>query len=1471
MPMCMQRPIWLVATLSLALACEKGATETRPPVTPPPSPAASPVASAPPEGEAPRAKTIVPPVDAEKAPDASPRLAGLPSVEKLTKVTETYFGGHAGRRIYVQVDKPLYQPGETIWFRSWDLQAKNVSGDAVAGGVTYELINPKGAAILTKRVTVARGMGTNDFTLPEGIEGGEYILRATSMDRQATEDRPIIVSVYQAPRLKKKLEFVRKAYGAGDEVTATIEVKRPTGEPVANHPLRGAVWLDGETLAPVSLTTNSDGGGLVRFKLPSRIEKGDGLLTVLVDDGGITESISKRVPIIMKKVDIAFFPEGGNMIAGLPTRLYFEAKTPLGKPADVEGRIVDDHGQAVASFSSYHDGLGRFAFTPATGRTYSAEITKPVGVTEKYALPLPDAEGCALRAYDDLDGKTSALRVGVRCTSNKKVIVTAVLRENLLDAAAVDVSDGAESVVYLEPKDAALSKAQGVARVTVMTEDLQPIAERIVYRNRRHLLNVKITPDRTNYAPREQVALTLETSDEAGAPAAAELALAVVDDTVLSFADDKTGHMLSRVYLEQEIPGKVEEPRPYFDLTEPKSALAMDLLMGSRGWRKFEWQQVFAPPPAPQTAATRGVPMGEVDDALAGLEGMDMGDAEGGGVAMRGAGLGGLGRKGGAALPAAAPPPAPPPAPPAAPGLAVAEKKAPPREMEAPKDAKAPMADPAAAAPAKKQREDNNQNRIEAKLEQAKVKAGDKMMDADEAKPMAEPEMREEAQANGKRARVAGRIQAPGWAPVRVFPAPAYRGDEPTIRSDFRETIHWVPSVTTGKSGRVTVTFYLSDAVTSFRAVAEGAGGGALGRAEQVVKSSLPFSMDVKLPLEVSAGDVIQAPLTLSNEREKALSVNLTASFGDLVKVDKSATLNGGSLAANARESMFYGLTVGTQPGRSIVKISADAGGLSDEFTRELTVVPLGFPQAFSASGTLKEKATHTFDLGQAIEGSGELTLKLYPSPVATMISGMEGLLREPGGCFEQTSSSNYPNIMVLDYLRTNDVADPALVERASGMLERGYTKLVGFETKEKGYEWFGTVPAHEALTAYGLVEFTDMKRVTGTGDEAMLSRTAKYLESRRDGKGGYLRDGKALDSFGRASPEVTDAYITWAVSEAGMASTFGPEIQKSAQVASSTKDEYLLALTSLTLQNVSSMKSAGVEAARRLAGMQGSDGAWTHADHSITRSTGINLHIETTSLALLALMKAGGSDDQVRRGVEWLTKNRGGYGEWGATQATVLALRAMTTYANVSRRMPTPGMVIVKINGKEAGRQEYAAGRRDPLVFTGLGKVLTTGANTIELSHDGKGELPYSIAMDYRSVKPATAPDVVVDLSTKLERTTLKMGETVRLTATVTNKTSAGQPMTMARIGLPGGLTFQTWQLKELREKGDVAFWETRPREVILYFREMKPSEVKTIGIDLVAQVPGEYTGPASSAYLYYSNDKKMWADPIKVSITQP
>jgi hypothetical protein len=111
-------------------------------------------------------------------------------------------------------------------------------------------------------------------------------------------------------------------------------------------------------------------------------------------------------------------------------------------------------------------------------------------------------------------------------------------------------------------------------------------------------------------------------------------------------------------------------------------------------------------------------------------------------------------------------------------------------------------------------------------------------------------------------------------------------------------------------------------------------------------------------------------------------------------------------------------------------------------------------------------------------------------------------------------------------------------------------------------------------------------------------------------------------------------------------------------------------------------------------------------------------------------------------------------------------------------------------------------------------------------------------------------------------------MGEGVTLRARVENRAAEGIPMTLARVGLPGGLTFQTWQLKELKDKGAIDFYETRDREVILYFRSLGPKANKEIDLDLMATVPGEYVAPASTAYLYYTDEFKHWAEPLNVTV---
>ncbi|HET6613295.1 MAG TPA: alpha-2-macroglobulin family protein, partial [Kofleriaceae bacterium] len=708
-----------------------------------------------------------------------------------------------------------------------------------------------------------------------------------------------------------------------------------------------------------------------------------------------------------------------------------------------------------------------------------------------------------------------------------------------------------------------------------------------------------------------------------------------------------------------------------------------------------------------------------------------------------------------------------------------------------------------------------------------------------------------------------------GRTAVREFPVPNYKPDYDGPRSDFRETIYWNPSVKTD-GGKAKVTFFASDAVTSFRAVAEGvSAGGMPGRGDTLVESVLPVSLAVKLPLEVSAGDTIDLPITIANNTGRTQTAAFAARFGSAFKLKNQppATVR---LGAGEKKTVRATLSVignGKDPEAGQVEIFVRAGHLKDEVKKTLRVVPLGFPQKAEASGTLANVARHEIDLAGALPGTITASINLYPSPLSTMIKGTEAMIREPYGCFEQASSANYPNIMILSYLEEHKAADPALVAKTMTVLDHGYQKIAGYESPKHGYEWFGGDPGHEALTAYGLMEFHDMAAVYGGVNAPMVQRTQQWLLSRRDGHGGFLRNSRALDSFGRAGEAVTNGYIAYALAETGTKS-LAPELAAQKRAAKTTKDPYVMALAANVLVDLEPKASTTAAAIARLAKMQSEDGSFSGAAESITKSGGVALNIETTSLAAMAMLKAGTEGDAVRRAVSWIHDHQNGAGGYGSTQSTVLALKALAQYAEASRRTRAGGTVSLRVNGKRAGRITFKKGDAGPLTFDNLARYLRPGKNVIELSLESSTELPYSVGVTYRSARPATSPAAKVAITTSLAKSTVPVGESVRMNVAIKNVTDAGIPMVLARVGLPGGLTFQTWQLKELREKHLIDFYETREREVILYLRSMAPGAEKAIPLELVARVPGHYVGPASRAYLYYTDEDKHWAPPATITV---
>lgn len=1507
----------------------------------------------------------------------------------------------------LSLDKPLYQPGETMFYRSLTLSRFGMAVDHELP-LTFELLDPSGATVPNSHLEglTDHGVGNGSFPIPEELAGGEYTLVAKSLDNAFPEEkRKFFIRHYRLPRLKKEMEFARDSYTPGDTVIADFSAQRAEGGPAANAKLRIIATVDEQNVFEKNVQANESGAFRIEFKLPEKIQRGDGQLAAIIDDGGTNETMAKTIPINLGKVDVKFYPEGGDLVAGLENRVYFTAKNPVGKPVHIQGQLFNSHGESMSVETTY-EGMGAFTFTPQPGDSYRLKINKPVGVKEEAKLPLPMTDRfVVLNTGSGVFGAKDPLEFVVRSAKPDVPLVVGAWCRGVLvgqQPFVTQKSDSGMNPVKLDLPEG----VGGVIRLTVFDYSLgadsskpqtpKPIAERLVYRQLDKKLNVRAVEHQEKYSPGEKVKMSLLVTNEKGEPIPAALGVAVVDDALLSLADDKTPNLTTHFLLTTEIDKPEDLEKADFYLSDEtkgkvKAATALDLLLGTQGWRRFVEKTLpelkdegpqkeeltrlvalsgKAGPPTLydnlsqiqknyakslelyQNARTRLINMAMVICFLVGLGLLVMVLMLGMLKLVRGFGfwLPALGataccvliatmtldpsrfnlRKSQtvAFLPYQTKLPTPTTS-----HATILDATGVPGEdggmLENLADFNGVQAEEKAAAPGalklnrqKLQREGRRELLGRGKmlggraLELAKGKqvepvdgkpANRGRQAAKDAKAMEKPAaaavpMRFGA-GNMPPGGMGGGMGGMGWEvhdrrvagrdafgePVPWYYLPhdtieqikaleQYRftvreyahehvAGEPGVRSDFAETLYWNPLLIAGTDGKTPVSFDLSDSVTTFRLLADAHGAGRIGSGRADIISRIPFNLEPKLPLEVNAGDRIDMPLAIVNDSPTDLEVGLKLEHSDLVKLDGDAErkLN---LPAGKRGREYFGLEVSGQKGECDLTIRGTAGALADAVSRKLKIVPPGFPKNASYSGAIDGPQEVTVHLPDAwVQGSLEVTLNAFPSSLATIQKGLDGILQEPNGCFEQASTSNYPNVMTMQYMEDNKLADPAVTRRSKELLTSGYKKLTGYECKQKGYEWFGGDPGHEALSAYGLMQFRDMKKVYPVEDE-MLKRTSDWLMSRRDGKGGYQRNAKALDSFGQAPPEVTDAYITWALCESGQ-KDIDAEVAHSIQTAEKSEDAYVIALAASSALDAGKADE-GKKLLEKLVKLQAEDGHLESKLGSITRSGGVSLSVETTALAALALLKQPAFALQANKAVEWIVKNRQGGGGFGSTQATVLALKALVDHAKANKHPLSAGKLFLVSKGVPVGEKEFSASQQETITLGGLEAQLKPGDNSLTISLSGENKMPYALDVSYRTLQPESDEKCPIRLKTSLSKKAVQAGETVALSAEVSNSTDQGQPMTIAILGLPAGLEPRADQLEELKKAGTIDYYETRSREVIFYWRSLAPKKQIPLKLDLIAAVPGKYTAPASRAYLYYTPEQKQWTEPLAVEISR-
>lgn len=1532
---------------------------------------------------------------------------------------------------YLSLDKPLYQPGETIFYRSLTLSRFGLRpSDSL---VQFELQDPSGAVVPDSSLTgyTRIGVGNGAFTIPAGLAGGEYTLVARYAGDGASfpeQKRKFFIRQYRLPVFDKQLEFVRDSYGPGEHVAADFSVQRKSGGPAAGASLLILATVDGQQVWQTSAQASADGTYRIEFDLPAEMAVGDGQLLVIMDDGGTQETHAETIPINLGKVDVQFFPESGDLVAGIENRVYFLARDPLGEPVHIEGEVLDSAGQVVVSVVTEHEGMGSFRFTPAAGEAptaYKLRITSPPGTTSEPELPAAAAD--AQLTFSTLAAATEAaapLQAVVRkqaTTAEGAVLLAAYCRGVQVAQEALTFSAKAvEHTVDLQLPP----EVYGVVRVTLYDASAtppRPVAERLTYRLGADELRIAIEGRSESYAPGDPVELAFRVTDEKGQPRQAVLGVSVVDRALLSLADDKSPRMQTHFLLASEVlkPEDLDDAN-FFLSDDPEAAPALDLLLGVQGWRRFtektqaelqqegqsdeslsrlvesdgssgtptlydnlgDLQQQFdAQAAGERLARTRAVgTLGFFGSAILLLavgvlyarrvlsQPAYLGPVLGGCLCcLIAAGL--LLQAGGPAAPSMqlafqthgiVAPPAPEtvlnetlmarsgiaweaegmplPAAGALPPLAAEAIDFEPAGLEA--DAAAPL-EVLEDAPAAEFFADGDELLglgrgglpggmggrgfgLGGAMPQGEAIPEDRFLRED-ADRLA---LREEfEQLRDLERRAAGELQAADDVALfeRAFladelmdkrqlagPALVVREyshvhvvGEPGVRIDFAETVYWHPLLVTDEQGLASVRFELSDPVTTFAVQVDAHCMDRLGSETADLISKLPFNLDPKLPLEVAAGDRIDLPLAVVNDSDHDLPVSVGFSSVENRLTELSAavrragppsepadetaesasagansaaeiplvTLSGEAvrdlhLARGERAREFFTLDVTGLSGEAGLEFRGLAGHLADAVRKPLRIVPPGFPVNRSFAGQLAGEQEVTVLLPDDwVPGSLQVTLTAYPSALASLQQGMQSIFQQPYGCFEQASTSNYPNVLALQFMEEQQIAEPDVTRQAKELLKAGYGLLAGYESPQRGYEWFGGDPGHEALTAYGLMEFRDMRSVYDV-DEGMLQRTAEWLLSRRTGQGGFERNPRALDSFGAAPQEITDAYILWALTESGE-QELEKELDYVAQLALASTDPYLLALAGASLLNAG-REPAGREVLTKLEGLQAEDGHLDGQSTSITSSGGQSLQVETTALAAIAWLKLQDYMQPARKALEWLVGQRQG-GGFGSTQATILALKALVAEARAQQQVVTGGEISVVSEGQVLAAQTFSAGQHRTIVVAGIEAQLEPGENQLTIALSGENQMPYGLDVSYHSRLPANDPDCAVRLTTSLDAASVPAGQTVALTAQLRNETDEGQPMTVAILAFPAGLELRPDQLEELKKAEVFDYYEVRARELICYWRCLEPRETVDLKLDLIAAIPGRYIGPASRAYLYYTAERKQWVEPLSIEIARP
>lgn len=426
-------------------------------------------------------------------------------------------------KVWLQFDNTSYYTGETIWFKAFVVSASNL--ERAESRILYvDLISPSGVLLKQEKLKIIAGQADGCLTL---VDGGTA---------QAREKRGMMNYPSGFYEVRAYTSFMQNFSDESifSRVLAVYEKPEHEGEYYETSPV-------------------------IRTVIPD-----------LAETRPKTESL--------KRINADFYPEGGHLIIGRPCRVAFKVSGSDGLGIEAEGRLT---GQDI-SFSTVHDGMGVFTFTPSGSRN-TVQITAD-GTTRSFTLPQAESDGCSMRVRQVGD----SLHIHISPSEHfweMELGLTVTCRGELMDFRTVDMtSHDMELTLSMH------GIPEGVCHICLFDRNGTVYSSRHFYHRSMTasypVLNV--TTDKKSFAPFERINLKLELTDGQGKPFRDRFCLSVRDtrgqSSVLA-GDIRTDFLLS-----SDLKGYIENPSWYFESEDSCRDCALDILTMVQGWERYDWQ-----------------------------------------------------------------------------------------------------------------------------------------------------------------------------------------------------------------------------------------------------------------------------------------------------------------------------------------------------------------------------------------------------------------------------------------------------------------------------------------------------------------------------------------------------------------------------------------------------------------------------------------------------------------------------------------------------------------------------------------------------------------------------------------------------------------------------------------------------------------------------------------------------------------